>query len=368
MSTFTPHKANNIAHIWSEPTFQFTPEALYKIQCYVEECDKEIGWLGRVRREGDDFLCDEVFLLHQEVGPAATDITAEGLVALIMEIGIEENDTLRLWGHSHVNMGVSPSPTDRETPEMFRQNGCEFFFRIICNKKGEIGVTFFNWAQNYYIEDMKWSVYAPKQEADPVRDAIKAEMAEKVKAITYGGNWHWQKNEKGEWVRVEDKKKETQTQTTALTNTHTATSSESSTGTNKYESKSFADLYDEVPPWLEDIIVTHDLKECEDMKEYHIIQQIMTAFQVTFEELYECTRYWSTKVIVFPASAEAVAEYAEACAKALDELSERDQKGLALFPKANRGVAVYEDMCKKYNIDYDDLCDVAYTKYKEDIK
>lgn len=184
MGRLIPHDAKPKARLYNdEPTLYFTPEAVRTMQAYIEECNEEVGWLGMVEKYDDEvYLCTEVHLLHQEVGPATTEITPEGLVKYAEEVGLERMDSIRLWGHSHVNMGVSPSGQDENQMELFENNGCEWFFRIIANKKGAMSVSFFNYVGNYIVDDIPWDVYYP---VSVDLDVIKAEIADKVKKKTY---------------------------------------------------------------------------------------------------------------------------------------------------------------------------------------
>lgn len=350
MSTMRPHQAKNILHIAAEPKFLFTPEALYKIQCYVEECDKEIGWLGRIRQDGDTYLCDEVFLLHQEVGAAATDITEAGLAALMEEIGLEENETLRLWGHSHVNMGVSPSSEDKKTPELFMKNGCAYFFRIICNKRGEMGVTFFNWQQNYYIEDMAWGILAA--EDDEVRSRIKAEMAEKVKAISYGrsatSDWEWDAATRC-WV-LKEEKKETRQRIGGNTNGSTS-------ATNLAV---LATLYDDVPEWFVNLVLANMANN--DVTPNHFqIQQLLKKYNVSYATLVDVVRFFEKG-----GAAETEQEaYLADLQKAYDDLDSAARISVAQFPALARDNKEVKRVLKKYKVNYDDLVDLALTVYSD---
>ena len=104
---------------------------------------EEIGWLGRVHRTGSDFVCDELYIPEQEVHGTTTEITPEGLDKLaneLMESGNSEDiNNLKLWGHSHVNMGVSPSGQDDSQLRDFMGDS-DFFIRMIMNKRGKYKV------------------------------------------------------------------------------------------------------------------------------------------------------------------------------------------------------------------------------------
>ena len=46
-------------------------------------------------------------------------------------------DRLLYWGHSHVNMGVTPSGIDKDTLLRFDDGQLDFFLVAILTKKGE---------------------------------------------------------------------------------------------------------------------------------------------------------------------------------------------------------------------------------------
>lgn len=193
MSKFIPHKAApTIRRINAAvPTLFFTPAALRTMQCYVEECSDEIGWLGIVEEyDNSQFLCTEVHLLYQEVGGATTEIQPDGLVKYAEEVGMDNMENVRLWGHSHVNMGTGASGQDESQMELFKKNGFPWYFRIIGNKKGSMSVSFFNFKDAYIVDDVQWDVYYP---TEVNLDTIKAEIQQKVSklrsAYTYGEGW-----------------------------------------------------------------------------------------------------------------------------------------------------------------------------------
>lgn len=166
------------------PTLYFSPLAMDKMQAYITLCNDEIGWLGRVDMVSPSmYYCDDVFLLHQEVHGATTEILPEGLVKFAEEYG-GDTSNIRLWGHSHVNMGVSPSGQDNEQMALFKDNSMGWFFRVIGNKSGKIGITMFNYELGVEIDNIPWEL---DYDSGVDYEAIKVEIAEKVtrKVTTY---------------------------------------------------------------------------------------------------------------------------------------------------------------------------------------
>lgn len=185
MSKLRPHEAKPEAKIVrQDATLLIEPVALYKMQAYIENCDKEIAWLGDVVRTADgDYYCREVYLLHQDVASATAELQPKDLVVFAEEIGMDNMENIKMWGHSHVNMGTSPSGQDVTQMELFRNNGFPWYIRVIANKKGRLEATLFDWEHGFIITDMHWDIHYAAEY--PAIEEIQEEIKEKVRAKTY---------------------------------------------------------------------------------------------------------------------------------------------------------------------------------------
>lgn len=214
-----------ITNITPPPHVYIMPLALSKMKYYVELCSKEIGWLGEayMDKENNTYYIKDVMLFDQEVHSTTCEITSEGLSKFAEKLLEQKNgmdiwNNLTMWGHSHVNMGVSPSSQDNQQMIVFKDGGHKWFLRIIANKSGELELSLFDYANNLVYSNIPWEMYYP--EPNNLEELIKAEIEEKVKEITYtttySGYNNWQKNKiwdhnKREWTQTEEnnlKKKE----------------------------------------------------------------------------------------------------------------------------------------------------------------
>ncbi len=120
------------------PIVWYGPGILESIKYVIAKCTQEVGWWGTVERIGNDFLVNKLFVPLQEVHGTETDITADTMAAMMEEIMAANGDpsTLYYWGHSHVNMGVSPSGQDEDQVAEYLETGMPFFIRGIYNKAG----------------------------------------------------------------------------------------------------------------------------------------------------------------------------------------------------------------------------------------
>lgn len=136
--TTTPLRLKPPEPVPQMPSVYYTKEVWESITYLVDKCTQEIGWLGLVEEYQGWYLVTEIFIPEQEVSSATTDIEPEALAALTMQLLDEGKDPnqLRYWGHSHVNMQVSPSTTDELQIQEYLQD-VDFFIRGIYNKKGD---------------------------------------------------------------------------------------------------------------------------------------------------------------------------------------------------------------------------------------
>ncbi len=182
---FLPHSFQNRVELTNIPRILITRQAYEDMYILVDEVNKEVGWIGTVERAGSDFLIKEIFLLEQETHVATCEITADGLAEWAQEImasrpdGMEVVNSLRFWGHSHVNMGTSPSGQDESQMTVFVENGCNYFIRGILNKQGRMEFTLFLYDVGIKISDVEWELYEPVDESR--RERWKTEIEAKVK-------------------------------------------------------------------------------------------------------------------------------------------------------------------------------------------
>lgn len=127
------------------PRVIYTTEVWTSIQYIVGKCAKEVGWLGTVEFDGDDYWITEIFIPEQEVTGVTTEIEGDALADLAHWLMENDRDPGQLyyWGHSHVNMGVSPSSQDESQLAEYLDN-CRVFIRGIYNKKGDTKVDVFD--------------------------------------------------------------------------------------------------------------------------------------------------------------------------------------------------------------------------------
>lgn len=168
-----------------KPTIMVSVIADRKMRALVQQSDKEIGWHGTVSydEESNTYLIEDIFVFPQEVtGTTVQSIDEQYGLWLMETFDDEQFAKLRMHGHSHVNMGTSPSGIDTAYQETLTDRVQDFYIFIILNKRDDYYVCLFDIANNlmYDKEDLYYD--AEIEEVDAwAKDAI----ATQVKTKTY---------------------------------------------------------------------------------------------------------------------------------------------------------------------------------------
>jgi len=165
------------------PSVYYTPTAWFTIQHLVDIAPKEVGWLGIVEPlDSGDYLITDIHIPEQTVTAAETDIDSDAMMDLYNELLADDVDTSKLyyWGHSHVNMGVSPSLQDEIQIEEYLES-CPIFIRGIYNKKGASKVDIFDKNLNVVHQCVDNTIMIP----DALCEKIDKTFEEKVNEYVY---------------------------------------------------------------------------------------------------------------------------------------------------------------------------------------
>jgi len=162
-----------------------------KIMHWVNSSNLEVGGMGMVHYNKDEnyFWIGDGYLLDQEVGAATTDIDAEAVGKLEMQV-MGQPGNLNWWWHSHVNMSVFWSGTDRETITKYGRNG--FMLATVFNKRNEMrsaicyrATTDFGNAV-VFVDELETIVYdvIDPQDVEKWTQEFKAKVREKTYAVS----------------------------------------------------------------------------------------------------------------------------------------------------------------------------------------
>lgn len=135
-------------------TVYFTEYAWLQMLTLIMKTGMEIAWHGVAKRiedsETDDYLIEKIIVYPQEVTGATVNTDQAEYEKWMMSLEDDDFNNLRMQGHSHVNMGVSPSSTDLthqgKILEMLDDDMFYIFF--IFNKKLEYSAKVYDLKKN----------------------------------------------------------------------------------------------------------------------------------------------------------------------------------------------------------------------------
>lgn len=125
------------------PKLLYTTKVLKQLLCMLSTKhaeNKEFMFLGTIEKANDTYLIKDIFLVPQTNCSAAYCETDDNKYPEWLNENfknIEERKTIRLHGHSHVNMGTSPSGTDDQQIMHLCDSVNNYFIQLIVNHRLE---------------------------------------------------------------------------------------------------------------------------------------------------------------------------------------------------------------------------------------
>lgn len=137
----------------------FTEAAWMKMQALIKEFDKEVAWHGVAFRgedeTKDEYIIKDIVVYPQKVTGSTVEMDTEEYAKWI-EDNIEDERffNIRMQGHSHVNMMVSPSSVDLAHQEAILDQLSDklFYIFMIWNKRGDSNIKIYDLAKNVLFE------------------------------------------------------------------------------------------------------------------------------------------------------------------------------------------------------------------------
>lgn len=188
--------------IQRKATLYFTELAYLKMMTLVREFNKEIAWHGIAKRgddpEKDEYIISDILVYPQEVTGSTVNTDQEKYQMWLMNHEDEVFNNIRMQGHSHVNMGTTPSAVDNSLYDRIldQLDNDMFYIFLIWNKRGEKTIKIYDLAKNILFEtaDVDVEVLDDGTGVEHFLKEAKTMVKDKVYAtvpadnITYNGN------------------------------------------------------------------------------------------------------------------------------------------------------------------------------------
>ena len=137
-------------------TVWIAPEAYRKILALVTEFADEVGWHGTVSRtDENDYIIEDILVYPQEVTGSTVNTDQQAYTEWLYELDDDTFNKLRMQGHSHVSMGVSPSGVDdKHRQQILDQLEPDMFYIfMVWNKSLSVHTLVYDMARNILYED-----------------------------------------------------------------------------------------------------------------------------------------------------------------------------------------------------------------------
>lgn len=178
-------------------TLEFTKKAWIKMYALVNNFASEVEWHGTVTRiDENTFKVNDILIFpHEATGATVTTNQAE-YEEWLNNLDDDTFNALRFHGHSHVDMGVSPSCVDSTYRNKVLNNfGTPnestdlFYIFLITNKKGAISAEIYDLQNNALYDTEEITVEVEVDNDEYLCEFIsEAKAAVRTKSYGYGGN------------------------------------------------------------------------------------------------------------------------------------------------------------------------------------
>lgn len=184
----------DVGKVDRKATVTFTSVAWLKMQYLIAVFTTECGWNMVCRRSDDaedEYIIEDIIIYPQVVSSATVDTDLEAYAK--WEDGLDDDVYTNLCGHghSHVNMGVTPSSTDLEhqNKRLAELGEDRFYIFTIWNKKGDRNWRIFDYKKNILFEtgDVEVQIESDNGIFDFMED-VKTKITEKkYSSVSWNG-------------------------------------------------------------------------------------------------------------------------------------------------------------------------------------
>ena len=181
-------KENNIP----EPTVYITTQAYTKMRMLVDKTTTEIGWYGTVTKVPGltgVYVIEDIIVYPQKVTGATCEQLDNKMFEFEMSLTTDQVNHKRFHGHSHVNMGTTPSGVDEQFYHDILTQVTDFFIITVTNKRNEYTTRFYDMEHNILFTDVPISVIDDEGlELDLWYEESKKQLEEPTVVDRYYGN------------------------------------------------------------------------------------------------------------------------------------------------------------------------------------
>ena len=145
----------------TEPQIFITSEAYIKMRTLVNKTSTELGWYGFVSKlPGLDnvYVIEDIIVYPQRVTGATCEQDEDRMFEFEMSLTTEQVRARRFQGHSHVNMGVTPSGVDETFYQDLLSQVRDYYIIMVTNKRCDNHIRFYDMENNIVYTELELKV------------------------------------------------------------------------------------------------------------------------------------------------------------------------------------------------------------------
>lgn len=145
----------------TEPQVFITSEAYIKMRTLVDKTSTELGWYGFVSKlPGLDnvYVIEDIIVYPQKVTGATCEQDEDRMFEFEMSLTTEQVRARRFQGHSHVNMGVTPSGVDEAFYQDLLSQVRDYYIIMVTNKRGDNHIRFYDMENNIVYTELELKI------------------------------------------------------------------------------------------------------------------------------------------------------------------------------------------------------------------
>ena len=144
------------------PKISFTEQAYLKILQIIFATDLEIAWHGTVQVVDDlEYVITDVLLYPQSATSTTVESDDDDYPSWLHNLDDETFNSIRMQGHSHVDMGVAPSQVDIMNQEDIMSQVKDYYIFMIINRREDLTISLVDMKQGIMYENDDIDVYLP---------------------------------------------------------------------------------------------------------------------------------------------------------------------------------------------------------------
>ena len=143
------------------PTIYISANAYVKMRMLVDQMSTEVGWYGTVTKcpgLQETYVIEDILVYPQTVTGATCEQDEDRMFEFEMSLTTEQVRVRRFQGHSHVNMGVTPSGVDETFYQDLLSQVRDYYIIMVTNKRGDNHIRFYDMENNIVYTELELKV------------------------------------------------------------------------------------------------------------------------------------------------------------------------------------------------------------------